>query len=163
MNKTSITRDHANFTLTIRRRFDAPRHLVWRAHTEPEVLDRWWAPKPYRAETVTMEFRAGGHWHYAMTSPEGDRHYGRMDYAEIEPEERIVGADVFADKFGHPSPQMPRQVITMNFIDEGNSTEFVEVVAYDGAEDLQKVIEMGIEDGLTAAQNQLEELLQSKN
>ena len=161
MNRTSISKDHADHTMTIRRRFHAPRLLAWRAHSEPALLDQWWAPRPYRAETVTMDFRVGGHWHYAMVGPGGERHFGRMDYVDIEPEHHIVADDVFADESGAANDAMPRQRLTLRFTDAGDATDVVEVVRYRNAEDLQKVIEMGIEEGLTAAQNQLEELLQT--
>lgn len=161
MTKTAISKDHADHTMTVRRRFDAPRNLVWRAHTEPALLDRWWAPQPYRAETVVMDFRVGGHWHYAMVGPGGERHFGRMDYAVIEPQQRIVADDVFADESGAAIESMPRQRLTMDFTDADDATDVVEVVRYPTAEDLQKVLEMGIEQGLTAAQDQLDDLLRS--
>lgn len=159
MNKTSIERGLDNKTLTIRRRFDAPRSRVWQAYTDADLLDRWWAPKPWKAETVAMDFRVGGNWHYAMQGPEGEQHFGRMDFLEIDPENRYVAADVFADASGQANPDLPKQTFTTTFIDEGKTTRVIVVVDYESVEDLQKVIEMGMEQGVTMAQDQLEELL----
>jgi uncharacterized protein YndB with AHSA1/START domain len=159
MNKTSIQRDLDNATLTITRRFDAVRSRVWRAYTEAGLLDQWWAPRPWKTETVTMDFRVGGHWHYAMNGPDGEQHFGRMDFLEIEPEGLYVAVDVFADASGAANPDLPTQTFTTSFIDEGATTQVIVVVDYESVEDLQRVIEMGIEQGVTMAQDQLEELL----
>lgn len=159
MNKTNIHRDLENATLTIERRFNAPRSRVWQAYTDAALLDRWWAPNPWKAATVVMDFRVGGYWHYAMNGPAGEQHFGRMDFLEIEPESRYVAADVFADAEGNADPQLPKQTFDTTFLDEGAATRVVVVVDYESVEDLQKVIDMGIEQGVTMAQDQLEEIL----
>jgi len=63
--------DKENKKITVERSFNAPLDLVWSAWTEAEILDLWWAPKPYRTETKKMDFREGCRWHYCMVSPEG--------------------------------------------------------------------------------------------
>ncbi|MDX1405001.1 MAG: SRPBCC domain-containing protein [Woeseiaceae bacterium] len=161
MNETSIRKDLDNAVLTIERRFDAPLDAVWRAYTESELLDQWWAPRPWKTETVTMNFRVGGHWHYAMNGPDGEQHFGRMDYLEIEDHERYVALDVFADESGDANPELPKQTFKTQFIDEGQSTRVIVVVDYDTVDDLQKVIEMGMEQGITMAHDQLEDLLRA--
>ena len=159
MNKTSIERDLDSRKLTIRRRFNAPRSRVWRAYTDPDLLDLWWAPQPWKTETLRMDFRVGGSWHYSMNGPEGEQHFARMDFVEIEPEELFVAVDVFADSKGATNPDLPKQTFTTSFADEGATTQVVVVVDYESVEDLQKVIEMGMEQGVTMAQDQLEALL----
>ena len=119
-----------NRRLTIERRFNAPRSRVWQAYTDAELLDRWWAPKPWKAETVTMDFRVGGHWHYAMRGPEGEQHFGRMDFLEIEPESRYLAGDVFCDASGAANPDLPKQTFTTSFVDEGETTRVIVVVDY---------------------------------
>ena len=106
-----------------------------------------------------MDFRVGGQWLYAMKGPEGEVHYGRMDYSAIDPEKRYDALDVFADAAGETLAGMPQQTFVTTFRDEGAITEVVVVVEYDSVEDLEKVVEMGMEEGLTMAQDQLEELL----
>jgi uncharacterized protein YndB with AHSA1/START domain len=59
--------------LIVTREFDANSDLVWKAWTTAELLDQWWAPKPYRAETKSLDFREGGVWLYAMVSPENEK------------------------------------------------------------------------------------------
>jgi PhnB protein len=159
VNKTITQSDLEKKTLTIERRFNAPRSRVWQAYTEAALLDRWWAPEPYTAETVTMDFRVGGYWHYAMIGPDGARHFGRMDYQDIEPQNHYASVDVFCDENGIADDSLPRQEFVTTFVDEGKTTQVVVVASYDSVEDLRKVIEMGIEEGITRAQDQLEQLL----
>lgn len=159
MNKTKISRDFDKATLRIERRFDAPRDRVWRAYTDPELLDRWWAPLPWKTETLSMDFRVGGSWHYLMKGPDGAQHFCRKDYLEIEPGQRYRALDVFADESGETNTDMPQQPMNTTFTGEGDSTLVVVVVEYASVEDLKTVIEMGIEQGITMAQDQLEALL----
>ncbi|MDZ4709826.1 MAG: SRPBCC domain-containing protein [Saprospiraceae bacterium] len=73
-----------NNTITVKRPFAAARTLVWDAYTKSEILDQWWAPKPWKARTKTMDFREGGHWHYAMVGPEGQEHWAWADFKDIQ-------------------------------------------------------------------------------
>ena len=67
--------DKEKNTLTIRREFMANRQLVWDCYTKSDLLDRWFAPKPFTTKTKSMEFREGGHWHYAMVEPDGKEYW----------------------------------------------------------------------------------------
>jgi len=159
MYTTTFTRDDENATLTIERRFPASRDRVWEAITDPEILDRWWAPSPWRTRTVSMDFRVGGSWHYSMNGPDGERHFCRMDYLEIEPRHRIRSSDVFEDDAGNTDDSLPRQVMDMRIVDADGETELVTVVQYANPGDLQTIIDMGMREGLSTAYDQLETLL----
>jgi uncharacterized protein YndB with AHSA1/START domain len=74
-NKTQIAKDFKQKSITVSREFDAPLASVWRAYTETELLDQWWGPAPWHAETKTMNFVPGGYWLYAMVSPDGQKHW----------------------------------------------------------------------------------------
>ena len=77
--------DLAKRTLTIDRTFNAPIKLVWEAWTNPEILDQWWAPKPYISKTKFMDFKVGGRRFYAMVSPEGQEGWILQEYRSITP------------------------------------------------------------------------------
>jgi uncharacterized protein YndB with AHSA1/START domain len=64
--KTEITTDLHKATFEAKREFNADISLVWRAWTEPELRDQWWAPAPWICETKSMDFSEGGRWHYDM-------------------------------------------------------------------------------------------------
>lgn len=85
-------------TIIITREFAANITLVWKAWTTPELLDQWWGPQPWRAETKTMDFTEGGYWLYAMVSPEGQRHYAKSTFMKILPEELFSAKVAFTDE-----------------------------------------------------------------
>jgi uncharacterized protein YndB with AHSA1/START domain len=93
--------------LLIERFFDAPRELVWKAWTDPELLMRWWGPRTFTAPAAEMDFRLGGKFLFAMRSPgfnEGQPIWSTGVYREIVPFERIVCTDCFADEQGNVVP-----------------------------------------------------------
>ena len=71
MNQTTISKDAAARQLTVVREFQAPVEQVWKAWTEPSLLDEWWAPRPWKAITKRMDFQPGGTWLYVMAGPNG--------------------------------------------------------------------------------------------
>jgi uncharacterized protein YndB with AHSA1/START domain len=157
--KTSFTKDEKNATLTIERVFPAAADRVWQALTDPAILDQWWAPAPWKTETVYMDFRVGGYWHYAMNGPEGEQHFGRMDYLEIGPGRRYRSSDVFCDAEGHANESLPRQEMSIRVLEEDCQTKVVSVVQYASLDDMNTILEMGMQEGLSTAQDQLEALL----
>lgn len=153
--------DKSTATLTVTRDFAAPRRLVWDCHTQPALLDRWFAPKPLTARTASMDFREGGHWHFAMVMPDGQEFWSRQDYVEIHPISSYVSLDAFSDATGAVSPDMPQARWTATFTEEGRNTRVQTVVVYPSAEDLEKVMAMGMKEGLTSTLDRLDELLET--
>ena len=93
--------------LVIERVFDAPRELVWKAWTEPDLVMRWWGPKGFTAPAAEIDFRVGGKILFAMQSAdfnEGRPIWSTGVYREIIPYERIVMTDSFADADGNVVP-----------------------------------------------------------
>lgn len=151
--------DKENHTMTIRREFNAGRQRVWDCYTRSELLDRWFAPKPLTTKTKSMDFRAGGHWHYAMIDPNGQEYWGRTDYQTIRPIDGYTALDGFTDATGVVNPDMPRSQWNVTFSDKGQHTLVENIVTYASAEALQQVIDMGMKDGLTSTLERLDELL----
>lgn len=158
-HKTSIEKDFAARLLRVSREFDAPVELVWRAYSESQLLDQWWGPAPWRAETHAMDFRAGGHWFYAMVSPEGQRHWARMNYIAIAPQVRITIEDAFCDEQGKVNTAMPVAKGEIVFTPTAAGTRVEFHTTYATEKDLRTVVQMGIEQGLTMCLDQLEALL----
>ena len=153
--------DKENKKIHVTREFAADLPLVWEAWTSPELLDQWWAPKPYRAETKSMDFREGGSWFYAMISPENEYIWCRADYKQIEPELRYSALDAFCDEQGNINTDFPRSLWTNVFTGGGDTTTVSVTVAYDRLEDLERYIEMGFREGLTMGLGNLDELLET--
>ncbi len=151
--------DKQNSTITVRREFAAKRQLVWDCHTKSELLDQWFAPKPFTTKTKSMDFREGGHWHYAMIDPEGKHYWGLTEYVKISPIDAYHTRDIFADEDGNPAPDMPVAKWDVTFTDKDGNTVVQTIVQYDSLEDLEKVINMGMKEGLTSTLEKLDELL----
>jgi uncharacterized protein YndB with AHSA1/START domain len=151
--------DKENNAITVRREFAADRQLVWDCHTKRELLEQWFAPKPWVARTKSMDFREGGHWLYAMCGPEGEEHWGRMDYVTIQPIESFKAWDGFCDAEGNLNPELPRAAWRSTFDELSESTLVQTVVVYQSLADLETVVQMGMKEGLTMALDQLEALL----
>ncbi len=158
-NKTQVIKDLKEKSILVSREFDAPLTNVWRAYTESELLDQWWGPAPWKVETKSMNFSVGGFWLYAMVSPENEKHWGKMNYTAISHHESFEVEDGFCDEDGNLNTVMPiskgKQVFTQTTT--GTLVEFKMI--YSTETDLQKIIEMGFEQGITACIEQLETLL----
>jgi uncharacterized protein YndB with AHSA1/START domain len=157
--KTEIKTDLKNATFQAKREFNAELPLVWRAWTEAELLDQWWAPAPWKCETRIMDFREGGRWVYDMVGPEGERHGGIQLYETISWEDNFSGKDAFADTDGEINEEMPVATWKNTFIPTEQGTMVICFAQYPDAESLETVIKMGMAEGLTMGHDQLEELL----
>src|SRR6476660_7443754 len=87
MNKLNFdfTFDKSTKTFLVTKEFDAELSLVWDAFTKQEILDQWWAPKPFLSRTKVMNFEVGGRRFYAMVSPEGGERWAIQKYTSISP------------------------------------------------------------------------------
>ncbi len=149
-------------TVNVKREFAANLELVWEAWTNPQILDQWWAPKPYRTETKSMDFREGGMWLYAMISPENEKHWGKNDYIKIDRHSMFSGLDAFCDENGRESKEMPRTHWTNEFSENGEKTLVTITAKYDNLADLEKIIELGFKEGFTMALENLDQYLEAK-
>jgi uncharacterized protein YndB with AHSA1/START domain len=157
--ETVYTKDVANKKIKVIREFDAPVEKVWRAWTETELLDQWWAPKPWKANTTSMDFRNGGTWLYYMEGPDGARHYCRLDYKSIAPNKSYEGLDAFCDEKGNINTEFPSMNWKVVFNKSESGTKVEVEITFKSEADLEKIIEMGFKEGFAAAHVNLDELL----
>ncbi len=148
-----------NNTITVKREFAAEVSLVWDAYTKPEILDQWWAPKPWKAKTKTMDFRDGGHWHYAMVGPGGEEHWAWADYKDIQTQKKFTGLDAFADADGNISKDLPQSKWEVTFNDQGETTLVELQITYPDLAQLEATIKMGFKEGLGMGMENLDALL----
>ncbi|MBV6425422.1 MAG: hypothetical protein NAOJABEB_03240 [Steroidobacteraceae bacterium] len=158
-NPTTVVKDMVARSIVVSREFAAPVALVWRAYSESALLDQWWGPSPWRAETRHMDFSVGGHWLYAMVGPQQERHWGRMNYLAIDLHRRIDIEDVFCDDQGRADPDLPTSRGHMTFVATSTGTRVDFEMRYQTEAELQKIIEMGFEQGITVCLEQLATLL----
>jgi len=157
-----FTVDKAAKTVNITREFDAELSLVWDAFTKKEILDQWWAPKPYTSKTKHMDFKVGGRRFYAMVSPEGQERWVVQKYTSISPKTKFKFFNAFADE--NENPELPGSEWEHTFSEQNGPDGYrgtkVSVAIYnESLERMEKQIEMGFKEGFTMTLNYLEELL----
>lgn len=158
-NKTSVSKNLKERSVTVSREFDAPLAHVWRAYTEKELLDQWWGPEPWRAETKSINFTEGGYWLYAMVSPENEKHWGRMNYLRIQHHKHFDVEDSFCDENGKVNSSLPVSTGRNQFTETAGQTHVEMKFTYATEEDLQKIVEMGFEQGISMCLEQLVKVL----
>lgn len=151
-----------NNTVNVVREFAANLELVWEVWTNPEILDQWWAPKPYRTETKSMDFREGGMWLYAMISPENVKHWCKNDYHKIVYQSMFSGLDAFCDENGVVNTEMPRTLWTNEFHENGETTIVNITARYNSLADLEKIIDLGFKEGFTMALENLDHYIEAQ-
>ncbi|MBN9293855.1 MAG: SRPBCC domain-containing protein [Flavobacteriia bacterium] len=154
-----FTVNKENNTIHIQREFNANLELVWKAWTTAELLDQWWGPKPWRAETKTMDFREGGSWLYAMVGPEGEKHWSKADYIKIIKEKSFTQKDGFCDENGTMDPEYPQNLLENSFSQKDDKVLVDMLLTFDTLADLETTLTMGFKEGMTIDFNQLDELL----
>ena len=118
--RTSIETQERERELVITRIFDAPRHLVFRAWTEPDRAARWWGPQGFVTTYCNMDVRPGGAFRVCMRSPEGAEHWKQGVYREVVEPERLVFTFAWEDAEGKPGHQT---LVTVTFAEHGDKTE----------------------------------------
>ena len=106
--------------LVLKRVFDAPRDVVFRAWTDPERRARWWGPKGFTVPEYKMDVRPGGAWRTCMRSPDGEIYWVQGVYREIVAPERLVFTWAWEDEHGNPGHET---LVTVEFRARGDKTE----------------------------------------
>lgn len=149
-------------TIYVERLFQAPIDLVWAAWTEADILDKWWAPKPWKTETKSMQFFPGGRWHYAMVSPEGEKHWCMFEYENIVSEKSFTGNDAFCDEHCNTNNTKPKAYWHNDFVSHDDSTAVNIQIKFDSMNDLRAIIEMGFKEGFTMGLSNLDEYINTQ-
>lgn len=160
MGKAVFSRDLATKTIRVERTFAAPLETVWNAWTTADILDQWWGPAPWHAETTTLELKVGGMWHYAMVGPDGERSYCRADYDVVQPPHRFAGQDSFCDEHGTMMSDPPGMHWDVQFESvDATTTNVMVTIQFATEADMEKIVAMGFQQGFTTGMEQLEALL----
>jgi uncharacterized protein YndB with AHSA1/START domain len=149
--------DKETKSVFVKKEFAADLSLVWDAFTKQEILDQWWAPKPWISKTKSMNFEPGGRRFYAMVSPEGQEHWAIQRYTSITPTTNFKFLNAFADK--DENPELPGSDWDLNFSEQNGITTVSITIVNDSLDRMEKMIEMGFQGGFTMTLNYLETLL----
>jgi len=138
--------------ILITRDFDAPRHLVYKAWTTPELIKRWWAGDHGEVTSAEVDLRVGGTWRYVMTANEGFEVAFHGEYRDIVTDERIVSTEVF-----EPMPDAPA-LNTYTFSEEDGRSTLTILVEHTSQAIRDAHIASGMEGGMQEAMDHLEQV-----
>ncbi len=145
--------------LTIKRSYNGSLAQVWRAYTDAEILDLWWAPKPWKCETKYQDFVPGGTWLYAMKGPENETHWSIFKYNTINFQESFSGTDAFTDEQGHINTSFPQSNWNTSFEEKDNGTLVTNICTFENEDAMNQLLEMGFKEGYEMGQSNLDALL----
>jgi uncharacterized protein YndB with AHSA1/START domain len=141
--------------IVMTRTFDAPRHLLFEAHSKPEHISRWWGRQGSTMTHCEMDFRPGGRWRFVVREPEGDENAFRGEFREIVAPERIVWTFEWEGLPGHVT------VETLTFEEHEGKTLLKTTSVFDTVEDRDGMLQSGMEEGAGETWDRLAEYAQS--
>ena len=150
--------------LVLERTLDAPLDLVWKAYTDPDLMKRWWAPRPYRTPEVDIDWRPGGIFHFVMTGPDDFREDSAGCVLEYVPNERVTWTSALGPGF-RPNDLSQKDgceafafTAMVTFADAGNGrTTYKAVALHKNRADRDTHEKMGFDEGWGTCAAQLEE------
>lgn len=159
MPVTSVTTDPEALSMTLLADFPVTPERLWEAFADPRQLERFWGPPGYPATFGTYDLRPGGVVHYWMTSPEGQKFFGRWDVTSVDAPRTFTVTDAFADENGDVDPTIPPGTMTVTIEPTAEGARLTVLSVSPTLEALQQVIDMGQVEGMTQAMNQLDVVL----
>jgi uncharacterized protein YndB with AHSA1/START domain len=141
--------------ILITREFAAPKHLVYKAWTTPELIKRWWSGGMGEVTIADVDLRVGGTWRYVMVADGGFEVAFHGEYREIVPNELIVCTEVYE---GMPEGEGEAAVCTHTFTEKAGRTTLTLLTQLASKEDRDAVIDSGMETGMQAGWDILEQI-----
>ncbi len=142
----------ADDQILITREFDAPKHLVYKAYTTPELVKRWWHANRGRVTVAEIDLRVGGKWRYAMVTEDGAEVAFHGEYREIVPNERIVSTEVYEGAPGAAA------LNTITFDEDDGRTTLTVLTEFPSKQSRDAALDSGMEAGMEDAYDLLEEV-----
>ncbi|MCJ1700783.1 SRPBCC domain-containing protein [Rathayibacter festucae] len=159
MTVVESVKDIENLTMTITAEFEAPVERVWRIWADPRRLERWWGPPTWPATFETHEAVEGSRSRYFMTGPDGEKARGYWVVTKVEEPTRFEFDDGFADEEGRPDDSLgvTHAVVTLAEVD--GRTRMTVRSSFETLEQLEQMVQMGMEEGMSQAMSQIDALL----
>ncbi len=160
MTVTRVRKDPEALTMTITAELDASIERASQLWADPRQLERWWGPPTYPATFVDHDLAPGGRATYFMTGPDGDQPRGWWEVLAVDPPHRLELKDGFADETGAPNDAMPTMIIVVTLAEiESGRTRMTIETRFPSLEAMDQLLSMGMEEGMTAALAQIDEIL----
>lgn len=159
MSVTSVDKDVDHLALTLVADFAAPVERVWQMWADPRRLERWWGPPDYPATVEEHDLTAGGEVTYFMTGPEGEQYRGWWRITSVSPPTSLEFVDGFADQDGKPKDDMPTTTARVRLTAHGGGTRMELRWVFGSREQMERLVNMGMVEGLGQAVGQIDALL----
>jgi uncharacterized protein YndB with AHSA1/START domain len=144
--------------ILITREFDAPKHLVYKAWTTPELVKRWWSGRRGSMTVAEIDLRVGGKWRYVMVAHGGFEVAFHGEYREIVPNERLVNTEVYEMPGAPALPEADEPLNIVTFTEVDGRTTLTVLVQTTSTELRDTIINSGMEDGMQEGMDLLEEV-----
>jgi uncharacterized protein YndB with AHSA1/START domain len=159
MPVTDVRKDLDGLTMTITAEFAASAERIWALWSDPRQLERWWGPPSHPATFLEHELVPGARSAYFLTGPDGERHRGWWRIAEVDAPRRLRIDDDPGDDESQANEQEPLESAVVTIAEaDGVTTMSIECSFSDRA-GMERMIEMGMDEGMTAAVGQIDALL----
>lgn len=160
MSVTAVHKDPENLTLSITTELEVPVSRAWQLWSDPRQLERWWGPPTYPATFVDHDLTPGGRCTYFMTGPGGDQPRGWWRILTVDAPHSLELDDGFADEQGTPSDAMPVMRMHLDLTERtGGGSIMILRTTFASIDDMERILAMGMEEGITAAINQIEAIV----
>lgn len=156
---TSVEKDLDALTMTVTAEFTASRQRLWEAYTDPRQIERFWGPVEWPATFTRHDVFVGGRSGYSMTGPDGEHSSGFWEFLAVDEGRFFEVRDGFADADGEENADMPSMRMTFSFEDTDNGSRLVTTTRFDSLDQLEQLIDMGMEEGMTSAMGQIDGVL----
>lgn len=156
---TSVEKDLDALTMTITADFPVPVRRLWDAYVDPRQIERFWGPPGWPATFTRHDVFPGGRSDYYMTGPDGERSAGFWEFLAVDEGRSFTVRDGFAHDDGSPNTEMPTMEMTARFEATDAGSRVVFVTSFGSLEQLEELIEMGMEEGTKAAMGQIDQVV----
>ncbi len=136
---------------------------VWSHFTQADLIDQWWAPSPWKCQTLKMNFEPEGIWNYEMIDPEGEKYFAGVHYHEINYHRSFDWTDFFTDESEIINTDLPSVNWLIGFTGVEEGMKLTININFHSTEEMVQLLEMGFEESLKTGLTQLEELLNKKD
>ncbi|MBO1901690.1 SRPBCC domain-containing protein [Leucobacter weissii] len=160
MPVTSVVTDPESLTLTVIADFTVPVRRLWDAYLDPRQIERFWGPPQYPSTFLRHDGYPGGRTDYQMTGPEGDKSCGYWEWISVDAPNSFEVRDGFADETGKPSTELPSMRMVFDFAETALGSRLTTTTYFTSLEELEQLRAMGMEEGLQAAMQQIDAVVE---
>lgn len=156
---TSVEKNLDTLTMTVVADFTVTRERLWEAYTDPRQIEKFWGPVEWPATFTRHDVFVGGRSHYFMTGPEGERSAGFFEFVAVDEGRFFEVRDGFAGDDDEENTDMPSMRMTFEFETTDSGSRLVTTTHFGTLDQLEQLLGMGMEEGMTSAMGQIDEVL----